>query len=288
MFRTDQAGLTLSDFQRLNSPGFIQMYGGPSAPGGYLFCDGSAISRAAYSDLFNIIGTAFGPGNGTTTFNIPDFRSRSPMGVGQGSGLSNRTLAQILGEENHVLVVTELAAHNHTQNSHNHTQDAHTHTQLTHNHDISDPGHQHNMDPHTHVQDAHTHTQDAHTHLQNSHAHATVSGATYTSGIPMIANGDLSLNAQKAPTYSRETTLDIAVNQNATAVNQNATATNQSADPTVESSLTGIEFTQNEVAANQNTTATNQSTTATNNSTGSDAGHNTVHPVLVVNFIIKF
>lgn len=56
------------------------MFGGAAAPSGYLLCDGTAVSRTTYSDLFNIVGTAFGPGNGTTTFNVPDLRQRFPLG----------------------------------------------------------------------------------------------------------------------------------------------------------------------------------------------------------------
>lgn len=62
--------------------GTILMFGGNAAPTGYLLCDGSAVSRSTYGDLFNIIGTTFGAGNGTTTFNVPDFQDRLPAGVG--------------------------------------------------------------------------------------------------------------------------------------------------------------------------------------------------------------
>lgn len=50
-------------------------------PRGWLYCDGSAVSRKTYSRLFEIIGTAFGAGNGSTTFNIPDLRGRVIIGV---------------------------------------------------------------------------------------------------------------------------------------------------------------------------------------------------------------
>lgn len=72
--------------------GQIIMFGGTTPPGGWKKCDGSAISRADYSALFNVIGTTWGSGNGTTTFNLPDLRGRAPIGAGQGSGLTSRTL----------------------------------------------------------------------------------------------------------------------------------------------------------------------------------------------------
>lgn len=54
--------------------GFIKPYAGTSIPEGYLYCDGSAISRTAYPELFAAIGTVWGEGDGAETFNIPDLR----------------------------------------------------------------------------------------------------------------------------------------------------------------------------------------------------------------------
>lgn len=64
--------------------GGIMPYGGSSAPSGWLIADGSAVSRAAYADLFTIIGTSYGAGDGSTTFNLPDFRGRDAVGAGTG------------------------------------------------------------------------------------------------------------------------------------------------------------------------------------------------------------
>jgi len=60
--------------------GCIQMYGGSTAPTGFLLCDGGAVSRASYADLFAIIGTTYGAGDGSTTFNVPDLRQKFPLG----------------------------------------------------------------------------------------------------------------------------------------------------------------------------------------------------------------
>ena len=62
--------------------GSIQAYGGSSAPWGWLLCQGQAISRTTYAELFNVIGTSFGEGDGSTTFNIPDMRESVPKGAG--------------------------------------------------------------------------------------------------------------------------------------------------------------------------------------------------------------
>lgn len=73
-------------------------YGGSAAPSGYLLCDGSAVSRSTYSALFTVLGTAYGAGDGSTTFNVPDMRGRSPLGSGTGSGLTSRSIGQNGGE----------------------------------------------------------------------------------------------------------------------------------------------------------------------------------------------
>lgn len=78
--------------------GVIKMFGGATAPTGYLLCDGAAVSRSTYADLFSEIGTAFGAGNGSTTFNVPDLKVRAPVGVGTGAGLGTRTLGQKAGD----------------------------------------------------------------------------------------------------------------------------------------------------------------------------------------------
>src|SRR5262245_19764760 len=60
--------------------GGIIAYGFTTAPSGFLLCDGTPVSRMTFDDLFAIIGTAYGAGNGTTTFNLPDLRGRFPIG----------------------------------------------------------------------------------------------------------------------------------------------------------------------------------------------------------------
>jgi microcystin-dependent protein len=72
--------------------GVVKSYAGTSAPSGYLFCDGSAVSRTTYAALFGIIGTTYGAGNGTTTFNLPDLRQRFVMtkaATGTGAALGD-------------------------------------------------------------------------------------------------------------------------------------------------------------------------------------------------------
>lgn len=68
--------------------GEVRMWGGSIAtiPDGWLMCNGTAISRTEYPELFAAIGTIYGSGNGSTSFNVPEFRNRSPMGANQDDG----------------------------------------------------------------------------------------------------------------------------------------------------------------------------------------------------------
>lgn len=76
------------------------------APTGYLFCEGQAVSRATYADLFALIGTTYGAGDGSTTFNLPDLRDRFPIGA---SG--TKALATTGGSE--TITTAQLPAHSH-------------------------------------------------------------------------------------------------------------------------------------------------------------------------------
>jgi microcystin-dependent protein len=66
--------------------GSVQMFAGSTAPSGWFMADGTAVSRTTYASLFAVIGTSYGTGDGSTTFNLPDFQGRSPKGVGTSSG----------------------------------------------------------------------------------------------------------------------------------------------------------------------------------------------------------
>jgi microcystin-dependent protein len=84
-------------------------------PGGFLACDGAAVSRATYAALFAAIGATYGGGDGSTTFNVPDFRGRSPIGEGTGTanGATNWPMGRMGGEEVHQLSVGEMPSHTH-------------------------------------------------------------------------------------------------------------------------------------------------------------------------------
>ena len=96
--------------------GEIRMYAGSVAPTGFLVCDGSAVSRTTYAELFDVIGTTFGSGDGSTTFNIPELSGRVVIGVS-----TNHAIGDIGGEESHTLLYSELPSHSHQIPDHGHT-----------------------------------------------------------------------------------------------------------------------------------------------------------------------
>lgn len=82
---------------------------------GWLLCNGQAVSRTTYAALFAAIGTRYGAGDSSTTFNLPDLQGRSPIGAGSGSGLTFRDINNPqVGEETHVQTEAELAPHTHS------------------------------------------------------------------------------------------------------------------------------------------------------------------------------
>lgn len=95
--------------------GTIEMYAGQNAPAGWLVCDGSAISRTTYSKLFEVIGQTYGTGDGNTTFNLPDMRGRTPIGVGTGTytGATAHTLGVTGGAQTHTLSINQIPTHGH-------------------------------------------------------------------------------------------------------------------------------------------------------------------------------
>lgn len=97
-----------------NPIGSVASFALTSAPTGYLVCDGAAISRATYADLFSAIGTTWGVGDGATTFNIPDMQRKT--GVGSG-GVGTATLGNSVGDtggaEDITLTTAQMPAHTH-------------------------------------------------------------------------------------------------------------------------------------------------------------------------------
>ena len=90
----------------------IRMFAGNFAPRNWAFCQSQLLSIASNTALFSLLGTNYG-GNGQTTFGLPDFRGRVPVGTGQGPGLSNYSLGQMSGTETNTVANGNFPAHSH-------------------------------------------------------------------------------------------------------------------------------------------------------------------------------
>lgn len=179
--------------------GALMPFAGSVAPLGWLLCDGTPAVRSIYAALFAVIGTTYGVGNGSTTFDLPNMKGRVPVGFDSTQTEFN-ALNSPGGEKAHLLITAEMPSHTHVQDSHNHTQNSHNHTQ------------------------------NAHTHVQNSHVHDLVgkSGA-------MTAPQYVSTNATDGAVSNRYILANGTINlgtSTVTAVNQDATATNVAATAT--------------------------------------------------------
>lgn len=95
--------------------GSIILYPKSLIPKDFLVCDGAAVSRDLYAALFNVIGVTYGSGDGSTTFNLPDFSGKVPVGISTGYNIGATG-----GEASHALVSTEIAAHTHNISGHTH------------------------------------------------------------------------------------------------------------------------------------------------------------------------
>jgi microcystin-dependent protein len=95
--------------------GQLLMFAGSAAPSGFLLCNGQAVSRTTYANLFTVVGSAFGAGDGSTTFNVPNFSDRMPLGVG-GNALGAAGGSSTIN-----------ISHSHTVNGHSHTVNNHSH-----------------------------------------------------------------------------------------------------------------------------------------------------------------
>lgn len=116
------------NLQYLVPPGAVMAFARNSAPDGWIECNGSAISRSVYADLFAAIGTTFGAGNGSSTFNVPNLRGEFIRGWDNGRNVdAGRTFGSAQAEE--------IKTHNHAL------------TDPGHSHSVSDPGHNHTVSP---------------------------------------------------------------------------------------------------------------------------------------------
>lgn len=257
------------------SSGDVKMVAGTTAPSGWLLCNGTAVSRTTYASLYAAIGTYYGAGDGSTTFNLPNLQGRVPVGV-LSSNAAFDTPGDTGGEYTHTMTQAELVSHTHTQNAHSHgvTDNGHNHSQNSHSHGVNDPGHNHG-------QDAHSHSQVGHSHGPNTLNGFTVytSGAVTRSAVSTTITNNKQLYAFTADTQAY---LGFAGSTDSQAPGiYSTTATNQA-------SGTGISLQSTTASNNASTTGISvNSATPTNNNTGSTTPFNVVQPYVAMNYAIK-
>jgi len=96
--------------------GSVRLYPFNFAPSGWAACQGQLLPISQNAALFSLLGTFYG-GNGTSTFALPNLQGCVPIGMGQGTGLSNYTMGETAGAPTVTLIATQLPAHTHPLNS---------------------------------------------------------------------------------------------------------------------------------------------------------------------------
>lgn len=171
-------------WRRFFPPGIIMPFGGTNAPEGFLLCQGQAVSRSTYADLFAVIGTAFGAGDGSTTFNIPDFRGKYPFGTDT-SGEGN-SVGATFGSKNHT----------HSMGNHTHGVGSIAGASAgSHTHSVSGNT-QNTAVAHTHSLGGSTGNSSPGTSSAGSHSHSTGQGGGTS---PSVAQGAL---GNSGPTHT--------------------------------------------------------------------------------------
>jgi microcystin-dependent protein len=142
--------------------GSVTMYAANSAPTGWLLCNGVAVSRTTYAALFAVVGTTFGAGDGSTTFNLPNYADRMPIGVGSIAA----SIGATGGSASTTLSVANLPSHSHSASSTSSSSSS-----------VSDPGHSHVLVTHD---GSGTNTSNVSASYSNGNPYSTNTNSAYT------------------------------------------------------------------------------------------------------------
>jgi len=115
--------------------GTVALFAGETVPSKWILCNGTAVSRTAYSKLFGVVGISYGPGDGISTFNVPDFQGRFPYGSNEHPGQTSN--GHHGGAAEVTLTEQELPLHTHEKGN------LSMNIAGEHMHDYDDPGHDH-------------------------------------------------------------------------------------------------------------------------------------------------
>lgn len=289
--------------------GSVITFAGSTSPTGWLLCDGTAVDRTTYASLFAVVGTTYGAGNGTTTFNIPNLQDRFAIGT---SG--TRALGTTGGASTYTLTVSNIPQHSHSidhdhasftsgaGSAHNHTDTlaapAHTHTtNITHGHasTLAAPSHTHTTNiAHGHADTIAT-AADSHDHETNTIG----DNASFLSGSGQNYRytGTPSTLATDSDSHSHTITGGVTAlgTTNAASLGPSATAltgaiTDLGATATASSGASATALTgsiDNESAHTHSIDVPALTGTSGNYGTASPTAVNIIPPYLSLNYIIK-
>jgi microcystin-dependent protein len=269
--------------------GSIQMIAYDVADSGWLLCDGTAVSRTTYATLFAKIGTKYGVGDGTTTFNLPDLKAKLPIGKSTAITALN-DLGKTAGSWDHT----------HTTPAHQHTVASHTHTMGNHTHSVG--AHAHPLAAHDHLIPSHYHSatngdirilsSGAHSHTEND-CRTSDSGTTPLNSIRLTGQSpNASITIDSTSSTHTHANSDFAGRVGDITTGSNGDANFRSFNAVYDDTTTSWLTTENSTAFNTGAPSTNTTdgsgtltTTAGEGSGTSGAGN---PPVLVINYQIKF
>lgn len=223
-------------------------YAGLIAPSGYLLCQGQAVSRTTYADLFKIIGSTYGSGDDSTTFNLPNLKGRVPAGL-DSSDNDFKTLGKTGGEKTHQLVEDEIPIHNHSASTTVNSAGAHTHGASTSN----NGSHSHSISGKANSAGNHGHSTYYLSDLTNN------KGDSRRRGVASANNGNSSDNVVPAGAHTHT----LSGSTDSTGGHTHTTTINSGG------------------------AHTHSATTSVGNSGGGQA-HNNLQPYIVLNYIIKY
>lgn len=296
--------------------GDIKIWPDNTAPTGWLFCGGQAVSRATYANLFALLGTGYGAGDGSTTFNVPDLRGRSVFGrddmggagtAGRitlaGSGITGTTLNFAGGSETVTLTTAQIPSHTHagtTASNGAHFHSASTTSDGAHTHTYSGTTGNQSVD-HTHSGTTatesvgHTHTYSGTTGDDSpDHTHSTTVGANSSdnfAGNSGGATGPFPLSTDTAYT-SGGASVRHQHSYSGTSSDVSATHTHTVTTGGVSANHTHTySGTTSSDGAHTHTLITTtdgaHTHTFTSDATGGGTAHNNMPPAIILNFVIR-
>lgn len=251
--------------QALSPTGTLIQFAGTTAPAGWLFADGSAISRSTYATLFGVIGTTYGVGDGVNTFNLPNMKGRVPVGRDAAQAEFD-ALGETGGAKTHTLGVSETPSHQHNVTAYSHS-----------------------VSQSNALNSDHTHTDGTLKAAAASHEHAgsTVTGGTHKHNIVVAKLNSMTHGHADAAYVSagslQATTIETYTGMNTDGLHDHGVAfyNSGSHEHDVTGSTGGVNLNHG------HSVGVGDHAAKLTDPTGGNGAHNNLQPYIVVNYLIK-